>query len=517
MKNNLLRNTIIAGTLCTILTVPSFVQGTKLAPALTGFSEIIPISYKYNHWSEAYLEQLSKNYDINPVFKDKNLDAAISLEDFQYLVKLIVDEEYDSAPDSMAREAVVYELAKIWAKKTGQDLESIPVIKMLIYSDTDKIDAKYNHGVTVAYMKNIAKGKGERVFDPKALVTYGELATLISNTQKAIASEQNAEEKFETKGTYKIENDKVVFNFELLSHYTEPKTLMFGSGQQFEITISDEEGKEVYRYSDDKFFTMALVYKDIAPGESLKWHDEWNMTNKEGEKLTSGKYKAQINILAKASENSEFDIEEDQLTTVIDFILGTNDYVEESKANSQEKYELTEEGIIKPELAEEIIKKTADTVIHAISIKDSETIADFVHPIKGVRFTPYTYVSLKSDVVFNKDKIKNFFKDESVYLWGYYDGTGDEIRLTPGDYYEKFIYSVDFINAKEIGYNEVLSNGNMLENQFEVYDNAIVAEYYFPGFNPEYAGMDWKSLRLVFEKYENDWKLVGIIHNQWTI
>ena len=57
----------------------------------------------------------------------------------------------------------------------------------------------------------------------------------------------------------------------------------------------------------------------------------------------------------------------------------------------------------------------------------------------------------------------------------------------------------------------------MLENQFEIYDNPIVVEYYFPGFNPEYEGMDWKSLRLVFEKYEDSWKLVGIIHNQWTI
>jgi len=59
--------------------------------------------------------------------------------------------------------------------------------------------------------------------------------------------------------------------------------------------------------------------------------------------------------------------------------------------------------------------------------------------------------------------------------------------------------SEDFKNTEQIGYNEVLSSGNMLENQFEVYDNAIIAEYYFPGFKPEYESIDWKSLRLVFE------------------
>ena len=50
--------------------------------------------------------------------------------------------------------------------------------------------------------------------------------------------------------------------------------------------------------------------------------------------------------------------------------------------------------------------------------------------------------------------------------------------MTPKDYM-KFIYSEDFINAPEIGYNEVLSFGNMLENQFEVYDDPMVVEYYF--------------------------------------
>lgn len=57
----------------------------------------------------------------------------------------------------------------------------------------------------------------------------------------------------------------------------------------------------------------------------------------------------------------------------------------------------------------------------------------------------------------------------------------------------------------------------MLENQFEVYENPIIVEYYFSGFDPEYEGIDWRSLRLVFEQYEGSWKLVGIINNQWTI
>ncbi len=180
-------------------------------------------------------------------------------------------------------------------------------------------------------------------------------------------------------------------------------------------------------------------------------------------------------------------------------------------------FELTEGGIIRPEDAKKIIKQTTEQVIEAISVKDSERLAEFVHPVKGVRFTPYTYVSLDMDIVFCKEEMKNFFIDQNSYLWGYYDGKGNDIYLTPGKYYNEFIYSVDFVDAEEIGYNEVLSSGNMLENQFLVYDNPIVVEYYFSGFDPKFSGMDWRSLRLVYEEYGNEWKLVGIIHNQWTI
>ncbi len=210
-------------------------------------------------------------------------------------------------------------------------------------------------------------------------------------------------------------------------------------------------------------------------------------------------------ISEKAAEQEKGDISKD---------AEKNDT--ESKEKEKIEYELTAEGIIKPEDAKKIIKEKSDLIIYALSQKDALTVSGFVHPDKGVRFTPYTHVSTDSDVVFDSNQMKNFFDDKKAYVWGIYDGKGDEISLTPSEYYDKFIYYEDFINAEKIGYNEVLSSGNMAENQFETYKNAIVVEYYFSGFNPDYGGADWQSLRLVFEEYENNWKLVGIIHNQWT-
>lgn len=324
MKNNLLKNTIIVGTLCTVLVIPSFAQETKIQPVSTEDIVAIPISYKLNHWSESYIDQLSKNYDVESVFKNKDLNSDIKVEDFQNLIKLTIDKEYDKASDTMTREAIVHELTQIWAQKTGKDLDQIPTIKKIIYPDTQEINSKYNHSVTVAYMKEIAKGRDTGVFDPKANVTYGEAATLIVNVEKAIENELEANNpiakgKFETKADYEIKDDKVIFNFELMSHYTESKELQFGSGQQFELVVTDEKGEEVYRYSDNKAFTEALVLKTLKPGESIKWQDEWNKTNKEGKKLTTGKYTAEIKVMV--IEDSDEKIDENQLKSKIEFNL----------------------------------------------------------------------------------------------------------------------------------------------------------------------------------------------------
>ncbi|WP_425448361.1 hypothetical protein [Dethiothermospora halolimnae] len=201
-----------------------------------------------------------------------------------------------------------------------------------------------------------------------------------------------------------------------------------------------------------------------------------------------------------------------------------NDKEENKEKNNDEKENKEEENkenetvdIIPPEEAKEIISAKSNEVINFIKNKEFEKLAKYVHPEKGVRFTPYTHVSVDDDIVFSKEEMKNFFKNDKSYLWGHYDGKGNEIKLTPRDYYSEFIYNKDFAEADEIGYNKVLSSGNMLENQFKIYDNPIVVEYYFPYFEEEYKGMDWQSLRLVYEKYNDEWYLVGIIHNQWTI
>jgi hypothetical protein len=162
------------------------------------------------------------------------------------------------------------------------------------------------------------------------------------------------------------------------------------------------------------------------------------------------------------------------------------------------------------------IEEAADVVINALADKDLATVADFVHPDLGVRFSPYTYVE-NDHQVFLPDELPELVGSDEIFLWGYYDGTGDPIELTFDDYYEAFVYSADFANPEEMAVDEELGWSSMINNIADFYPGSSFVEYHFSGFEEEYGGMDWASLRLVFIEENGTWFLVGIVNDQWTI
>ncbi|HEY0736149.1 MAG TPA: hypothetical protein VGD69_14640 [Herpetosiphonaceae bacterium] len=164
--------------------------------------------------------------------------------------------------------------------------------------------------------------------------------------------------------------------------------------------------------------------------------------------------------------------------------------------------------------AEQIIAPTAKQAIEALKNRDMVRIAGMAHPEKGMAFSAYGRVDDKS-VVLKPEQLAGALADPTIRLWGSYDGTGDPIELTFAAYFERFVYSHDFAAAPEIGYNQALGDIYNYADDFD--PGSIFVEYHFPGFDPQYEGMDWQSLRLVFEQQDQTWYLVGILHNQWMI
>jgi len=167
--------------------------------------------------------------------------------------------------------------------------------------------------------------------------------------------------------------------------------------------------------------------------------------------------------------------------------------------------------------AKALVEKTALAVIDALKQKDGAKLATYAHPDKGVRFSMYPFIRTDTDVVLTASDLAIAFTDPKVRLWGVTDGKGEDFRVTFADYYPKFVYDVDFAKAPDVAYNRAIGTGNSTDNSATAYPDAIMVEYHYSGFDPQYNGMDWRSLRLFFEQKNGTWYLVGIVHGQWTI
>ncbi|MDH8677303.1 hypothetical protein QE109_04040 [Fusibacter bizertensis] len=156
-------------------------------------------------------------------------------------------------------------------------------------------------------------------------------------------------------------------------------------------------------------------------------------------------------------------------------------------------------------------------VAQALKDKDMAILTSYVHPSLGVRFTPYGYVDTVNDLNFSAGALSALLGDPTLYTWGAYDGSGDPINLNFNDYLDEFVYDEDYVSPHLIGINTVIGTGNSINNISTEYSGSTFVEFHFTGFDPQYGGIDWSSLILVFDNVGGDWKLVGIVHNQWTI
>lgn len=171
---------------------------------------------------------------------------------------------------------------------------------------------------------------------------------------------------------------------------------------------------------------------------------------------------------------------------------------------------------VAPSEREQVIE-TARQVLAAMQVEDGAGLAEFVHPEKGVRLSPYAYVDPANDRVLSRAEVRGIWEDASIYSWGHADGTGEPIRLTPAQYFERFVLDRDFTRANSITVDEHRTRGNTNSNAADVYPDGTSVEYFIePAPGAGDPAFDWRALRLMFEKEGGSWMLVGVIHDQWT-
>lgn len=160
---------------------------------------------------------------------------------------------------------------------------------------------------------------------------------------------------------------------------------------------------------------------------------------------------------------------------------------------------------------------TACLTVSALKSRNYVTLASYVHPQKGVTFTPFSTVRLEKDINLSSVQISQLERDRTTYVWGERNGSNSLIELTIPKYFDQFVFDRDYTKAPRVGIDEVVITGNALENLPDAYPGCRFVDFTFPAKDPGDKAPNWSSLKLVFEPGEYQWYLVGIIHSQWTV
>lgn len=170
---------------------------------------------------------------------------------------------------------------------------------------------------------------------------------------------------------------------------------------------------------------------------------------------------------------------------------------------------------VQPQVSKEITFKNLNKeILQSLKTKQYVRFATYIHPEKGVRFSMYAFVNPRKDKLFSKDEFLKYIDSDTKFTWGEKDGTGDPLVLSIKDYLQKWVFNKDFTGA-DYHFNDVKATGNSLNNLEELYPKCTFTENYLAG-TEEYGGLDWNSLRLVFEESAGNNYLVAIINDQWT-
>lgn len=177
--------------------------------------------------------------------------------------------------------------------------------------------------------------------------------------------------------------------------------------------------------------------------------------------------------------------------------------------------EVTKETEKRAEIpADEAAASINQRLLSILKSKDYHEFSQYIHPQKGVRFSMYAYLHPENKI-FSKEDFDRYINSNIKFTWGSRDGSGEPLVLSLKDYFEKWIFKRDFSNA-EYHFNEFRGQGNSLNNIKEIYPTQNFTENYIPG-TEKYGGMDWNSLRFVFEQYNGIYYLVAVINDEWTV
>ncbi|PKM69107.1 MAG: hypothetical protein CVU95_00555 [Firmicutes bacterium HGW-Firmicutes-2] len=172
----------------------------------------------------------------------------------------------------------------------------LPMIKVLPQSinDNQAINPSYSGAIQRALYYGIVTLDQQGNIHPNRLITRARAAELVKNVMDYNDARERSIEntlKFEATLENIPRDDGYGMQFRLTNVSNKDVLLTYSSGQKYDYKVYDPNGKMIYQWSKDKFFTMALVDQVVKSGAFITFDEVWTYVNDEGVKVPDGVYK----------------------------------------------------------------------------------------------------------------------------------------------------------------------------------------------------------------------------------
>lgn len=137
----------------------------------------------------------------------------------------------------------------------------------------------------------------------------------------------------------------------------------------------------------------------------------------------------------------------------------------------------------------------------------------------GLAFAPYSK-NLKRlhPVYLSSEELQQFRHVKLKRVWGQYDGSGNEIELTPMAYHAEFVYDVDYRSrARATVHTPAQLSANVEFSALaSTFPGAGAVVYRYPGLQRN-AFKDARELVMVVQAADSGWCLKALAHSEDTV
>lgn len=208
--------------------------------------------------------------DITELFNDVKNDELGSTDLYDLVSAGIIDRKGSfKLSSTLPRDEMVHYTINALKDATGGNYA---VIKMMPapFNDDDKITVAYKNDLIEAVLLKIVYGSGNNMFYPQAAASRAEAVTFI---QRLMVTIDKFKVKAEIKPSFEVNSSGLIMKVSITN--VSDKSIVFNhsSGQKYDFTLLDSSGKELYRWSDGKFFTMMLTSTTIEAGKTVEFKE----------------------------------------------------------------------------------------------------------------------------------------------------------------------------------------------------------------------------------------------------